>query len=413
LHCTSRGGLASCCNTFSAFTIATAEEAPNAARSAGRRRAQKKEEVYVQSKVKCQIRALIVGACFWAASAHGAFTGLTFFGDSISDTGNVLALTTAFSPPPFPNFPAAPGRFSNGPVWAETFAAELGFPTASSPSHLLFNGSAVIPIGAIGGQNFAFGGARTGLGGSAGATTGLFGQLIAWNGSPFASALTRAADPNALYVVMAGANDMRDFRSGAAGAVDPVQAATNVLTAVGLLAQAGAEHFLISNLSDLGTTPEAVLLGLVPQSTAASLAFNAALAAGEALLDAQFLAATGIDLDLRTLDLFGLGTAVFDDALNHGGAHFGITNVTTPCIAPIAPGAYFFPGSVDVNCSVSEYSDVLHPSAVAHRLIAETAAAAVGVAAVPEPGTLALVVCALVAVGRVRRQSARAMAVPV
>src|SRR5262249_12347175 len=132
-------------------------------------------------------------------------------------------------PPPFPNYPAAPGRFSNGPVWTEYLAAGLGHPGASAPSNLIFNGTAVVPIGPQGGHNYAFGGARTGLGGAAGATTGLFGELIAWNGSVFGQALTRAADPNALYVVVAGPNDIRDFRSGAAGALTPAQAAANVV----------------------------------------------------------------------------------------------------------------------------------------------------------------------------------------
>src|SRR5262245_9524533 len=126
---------------------------------------------------------------FLAASAvsnvHALPTGVTFFGDSISDTGNVLTLTTLFQPPPFPDFPGAPGRFSNGLVWTETLAASMGFPNAAAPSHLLFNGGSVVPIGPLGGQNFSFGGARTGLGGSATPTTGLGGQLIAWNGALF------------------------------------------------------------------------------------------------------------------------------------------------------------------------------------------------------------------------------------
>src|SRR5215813_14297336 len=122
--------------------------------------------------------AFIFLAAVTVSCAQAAFISVTFFGDSISETGNVLSLTTAFSPPPFPDFPAAPGRFSNGPVWTETLASPLGFPTASGPSNLLFDGSAVIPIGPLGGQNFSFGGARTGLGGSATPTTGLLGQLV-------------------------------------------------------------------------------------------------------------------------------------------------------------------------------------------------------------------------------------------
>lgn len=366
----------------------------------------------MHTKLRQQLLALVVGVAGCVGSAQASFTGLTFFGDSISDTGNVLSLTTAFAPPPFPSYPGAPGRFSNGPVWAEHLAAGLGFPTASNPSNLLFTNGAppVVPIGPLGGQNFSFGGARTGLGGSAGVTTGLFGQLAAWNGDGFSVALTRAADPNALYVLMAGANDMRDFRSGAAGAATPLEAAGNILTAVALLAQAGAQHFLISNLPDLGRTPEAVALGLISQSRVASLAFNGGLAAGASLLDAQFFATMGIDLDIRTMDLFGLGEAVYDDAVNHGGADFGIVNVTTPCLGPVAPGVYFFPGSTDINCAVSTYSDDLHPSAVMHSLIGDLALNTLGVVTtVPEPGSLALVVsalllCTLASSGAARRR---------
>ena len=107
------------------------------------------------------ILALAIGFAGWVGSAQACLVGVTFFGDSFSDTGNVLALTTPFPPPPFPNFPCAPGRFSNGPVWTEHLAASLGFPAASNPSHLIFDGATVVPIGPQGGTNFSFGGART------------------------------------------------------------------------------------------------------------------------------------------------------------------------------------------------------------------------------------------------------------
>jgi phospholipase/lecithinase/hemolysin len=345
-----------------------------------------------------RLLALVVGVAGCVSSAHAGYTGLTFFGDSLSDTGNVYALTSVFQPPPFPDFPGAPGRFSNGPVWTESFASALGMAAASDPSRLLYNGSAVVPIGAPGGQNYAYGGARTGLGGSAGATTGLFGQLIAWNGAAFTGSLTRAADPNALYVVMAGANDMRDFRSGSPGALDPSQAALNIVNAIALLAQSGARHFLVSNLADLGRTPEAALLGRQAESTAATLGFNAALGAGLALLDAQYLLATGIDLDLRSLDLFRLGADIVDDALNNGGATYGITNVLSPCITPgPVSGQYFAPDAVAVGCDTAAFSDPLHPSSAVHALIARAAVDALDIAEVAEPASRALVVVALLA----------------
>ena len=355
---------------------------------------------------------LAFGALLGSAQAS-MYSDLVFFGDSLSDTGNVLSLSTAFSPPPFPSFPAAPGRFSNGPVWTETLAQGLGFAGSAAPSNLLFAGPAigVIPIGAPGGQNFSFGGARTDLGGSAGATTGLTGQLIAWNGSVFnpATGLTRAANPGALYVVLAGANDLRDARTANPGATPGDDAARkaaaqataqNISNAIGLLAQAGARHFLVSSLPDLGLTPEAARLGNEAASTDVTLQFNAAMAADVAALDAFFLAQVGIDLDIRTLDFFGLSNAIHQDAVGNGGGVYGITNVTQPCIGPVAPGVFFFPGSVDINCSVSAFADDMHPSARVHHLLGQLAVAT----AVPEPGSLLLVALALaLLVGRDRR----------
>ena len=81
-----------------------------------------------------------IGLAALAASAGAqAYSNLYIFGDSLSDTGNIFALTGGATP-------AAPyfaGRFSDGPVWAETLATSLGLPAASTASLL-------------GGQNFAF-----------------------------------------------------------------------------------------------------------------------------------------------------------------------------------------------------------------------------------------------------------------
>ena len=101
------------------------------------------------------------------------------------------------------------------------------------------------------------------------------------------------------------------------------------------------------------------------------------------------------------MDFFGLTEAVYADATTNGGAVYGITNATAPCIAPVAPTLYFFPGSTDINGGVSSFSDDPHPSALSHRFIGQLA-----LATVPEPGTLALVVLAVVGVARQRRRVA-------
>jgi phospholipase/lecithinase/hemolysin len=359
--------------------------------------------------------ASVIGIGFIATTSHAAleipnpaYSGLVIFGDSISDTGNVLSLTTAFGQPAFPSYPGAAGFFSNGPAWTTYLAAGLGRTGTAAPSNLLFDGTSVIPIGVQGGQNYSYGGARTGLGGSAGETTGLLGQLVAWDNSPSilgGGPLTRDADPNALYVVMAGANDLRDYRSGVAGAADPGSVAGNVVGALSLLANAGARHFLISSLPDLGLTPEAVGLGLVTESRAATLAFNGALSSLSGSFEAGFNLANGVDLDIRTLDFYGLFNRVVDDAKNNKGLTYGITNVTSACIKPgVVSGQYFFGDATGLACDVAAFSDPLHPSAASHALLGALAVQT-ALAPVPEPSEYAMMIAGLLVVVGMRRRA--------
>ncbi len=361
--------------------------------------------------------ALVVGS-LGAMSAHAApYSSMTTFGDSLSDTGNVLALTTAFTAFPFPVYPGAEGRFSNGPAWVEALAAGLGVPNgAKSANLLLTSATTVSPIGAQGGMNFAYGGARTGLGGSAGATTGLLGQLAAWNGAGFTSSLSRAADPNGLYVVVIGGNDLRDARTAhpGAGAIDASartqaagQAVQGLLNSVGLLAQAGARHFLLATMPDLGSTPEAAALNVVGASTDATVKFNTALRAGSTAFDSLYMGLFGVDLDIRMVDFYGLGQDIIVDATTNGGARFGITNITTPCLTKGAfSGQYYAPDAVATNCDSAASSDDLHPSAKLNSLFGAAALAV----AVPETPTVPLVALALAVLVATRRRAATAAA---
>lgn len=311
--------------------------------------------------------ALAVAALAAPASAQ-TFSNAYFFGDSLSDTGNIFALTGGATP-------AAPyfgGRFSDGPVWVETLAAGIGLGSAATAS-------------LRGGNNYAFGGART----SGGSIPSLLAQVGSFT-NPAGS-----LDPNALYVVVAGGNDMRDARTafptmdaaGAAGrAAAAATAATNIGTALQLLAADGARNVLIANLPDLGTTPEAVVLGLVAPSSDASVQFNNAVSGLVGF-------GQGLGLNMSFFDLAGVAATVRADALGNGGAVFGITNVFTPCGS--------FTGSVGIPCAVSGYSDALHPSGRLHEIFGQAA-----VSVVPEPGAGWLLAAGLAGLGALLRRRA-------
>lgn len=315
------------------------------------------------------LSAPLGAAAFGNASlGAAAFSNAYYFGDSLSDTGNIFAFTGG-------TVPAAPyfnGRFSDGPVWVEYLAAGLGLPGSSTAS-------------LIGGNNFAFGGART-SGGSIPSVLAQVGSFTSAGGS---------LDPAALYVVVGGGNDMRDARSafptmdaaGAASRLAAAQAAAgNLRTALQLLAADGARNVLVANLPDLGTTPEAVGLNLVAPSSDATTQFNAQF--GGIL---SF--GTGLGLNMSFFDLAGLSAAIRDDALNNAGAIYGIMNVTTPCGT--------FEGSIGIPCNISAFSDALHPSGAAHRLIGNAA-----VAVVPEPASALLMALGVAGMLVLRRRAA-------
>ena len=307
----------------------------------------------------------------------GPFSNLYVFGDSLSDTGNLLG-TGAPRPFPFAG-PYLGDRFSNGPLWVEHLAQGLGLsPLAAAPF-------------IYGGNNFAFAGAQTGtfLAPPADQIPGVLAQV----GGIWAPSLLGPADANALFVVVAGGNDMRDARSQFSGntAADiagrqqaAVNAFTNLANTLGLLASLGAKNVLVATLPDLGITPEAALINAVAASTDATNQFNA-------LVPQLLGVGAGFGLNMNLLDIYGLTSAIQANP-----AAYGITDISFPCLG--------FVFSVGSSCATSAFSDILHPSAVVHALIGREALLVFGI---PEPGSVALFALALFAMVAVRRKAAR------
>lgn len=306
----------------------------------------------------------------------GPFSSLFVFGDSLSDTGNLALISPANGPNPA-NGPYDGGRFSDGPLWIEGLASGLGLAGQAAPALL-------------GGNNYAFAGARTG---AVGNPPGVLAQAAGLWGpgyAPWGLPAHLSADPNALYVVVGGGNDMRDARSlytgmtpadsaGRAGAA--AAAIANLSNTLGYLASLGAKNILISTLPDLGFTPEANLLGLTAASADASAWFNG-------YVPGLMGFGTSLGLHMHLLDMAGLGQDIQQNP-----ADFGITNTHWPCAG--------FTYSQGAGCDQSAFSDVLHPSALVGSLFARAALEVLGV---PEPGTLFLLGLALLTLTLVQRR---------
>ncbi|MBD2110479.1 MULTISPECIES: SGNH/GDSL hydrolase family protein [Cyanophyceae] len=264
-----------------------------------------------------------------------SFNGLTIFGDSLSDPGNLFGLTGFFPP-----FPYSEGRFSNGDLWVDYLASDIGL----EPTEV---------------QNFSVGGATTGrdngldpvitlLTGTETDLPGLLDEIDSYLGGIGEG----AADPDSLYVVWAGANDLFNLPSDpAAIPAFLANSVQNIATAIGSLAARGADTFLVPNLPNLGLTPRALGDGTSAQATALSQAFNAGLASTLEALE-QSLSAT---IDIIPVDLFGLTNEIIGSP-----AEFGFTNVTDPLLNQ---GLLDDPGYF--------WWDQQHPTTTVHELLAD------------------------------------------
>lgn len=313
------------------------------------------------------------------AQAAGSFSGLYVLGDSLSDTGNAALAVGRDSNQVIlgdlyvPQKPYASGTLSNGPVWASYFSKSLGL------------GDSLPSIG--GGTNYAFGGART-SGGSAPSLTAQAGLLLAAaGGKPLPS--------DALYVVAGGGNTARDaladILSGANVEATLLAATNTYVSDVGAIVDnlqaAGARHIVVWNVPNLGLTPAAIASGPLAQFGATFLAQQMNLA-----LDTRLATETGV----LTFDVYGLLTGLVAEA-QQSPATASFTNVTRACGSPLS------------GCSAATalFWDGIHPTTRGHELIASGMAATV--AAIPEPGTYALMLGGLALLGLAIHRQRRSM----
>ncbi|OYD88563.1 GDSL family lipase [Nostoc sp. 'Peltigera membranacea cyanobiont' 213] len=324
-------------------------------------------------------------------ASAASFSKFYVFGDSLSDTGNVFAATGGLVAPTtaIPQDPPYfQGRFSNQQVWVDYLGDQLGL----TPSPYITLNPA-IPNQGI---NFAVGGASSGQGNAVVPNAPLPGVLeqVGLLTQPILQA-NQKLDPNALYAVWGGAND---YVFGQA--TNTTQTVQNLSDAVGLLASSGAKNILVFNLPDLGKIPLALATGQSNNLTALTNEHNKELAEE---LD-KF--SNNPDLNLISVNV----SSLFNQIQSNPG-EFGFQNVTNPCVVGN------FQTIISVCSQPNDYLfyDSVHPTTNAHKLIADTALAAIEAKSVPEPsinlGILAL--GAFGAVGVLKRQQKRSVLVSV
>lgn len=172
---------------------------------------------------------LILLMCFsgLATAFSGNIEKVIFFGDSLTDNGNLYWAAMKIIPksPPYHN-----GRFSNGPVWSDIVANELttkyGLKT----------------------ENFAVGGATVLFHNPAdGFLPYVLGQEVNHHilESPFSDR------SKTLYIIWIGANEYTsvDHNGSPTAVTDKIKSSINTLISH------GAKNFIIMNLPDLSKTP--------------------------------------------------------------------------------------------------------------------------------------------------------------
>lgn len=355
-------------------------------------------------KAKSSLRSLVISIiCALAGTAAAApvFSNIYVLGDSLSDQGNLFDATRSLTGNGLPaSDHYVDGRFSNGEVYSGLLAQRLGLTLAATSR---------------GGNNFAYGGTRTDYNRVEGPRTpggfdpqdpgGFTPGLYPWtlNSQRQAFAARNIFDPNALYVVFSGSNDIADLLSGRAPSASPAAvingAVQGIVDAILAFKTAGARYILVPDIPDLGVVPVVTVNG--PRASAGGTALSGQF---NSVLHATLSAISGVKI-------IGFDTFNFVREIRNRPADFGFTNVTQGCYS-----GYVDPAKpTDTLCSTPQsyaYFDQEHPTTALHSILADRMFAAVDAAVVPEPESYALVLVALAGLGVARHGKGKGKAAP-
>lgn len=227
------------------------------------------------------------------ASAQGV-TGLTVFGDSYADSGNVVRLTGR----PL-GFPYVNGRYSNGANFVDGLQAIYGLPDAAV-------------------TNYAVGGAQTGTGNVGSALLPGLTQEVA----AFLARGQRLGAGDLVAINIGGNDGIGAALSGLTAAQAPLLgriSAANAVGSVGQLVGAGAQTIVYNGFTTLNGLPRVTASGNAPAADLFARTYFDGLQAGLAPYSA---AGTRIFL----LDNGQIFQRIIADP-----GRYGFTNTTTPC----------------------------------------------------------------------------------
>ena len=293
--------------------------------------------------------------------AQPPYSRVVVFGTSLSDSGNAFALRGGTNTPPdydmdpflVPQVPYTRGghHFSNGATWIEQFAQSRGLAGSTRPAFAAPDSDAT---------NYAVGAARAYEDGQ--------NLNLSLQVETFLARFDYAAPSDALYVIEMGGNDIRDALFAYVQGQDPasILQAANVSIAqnVELLYAAGARHFLVWRVPNVGLTPAMRRLDqLVPGAAALATLLTQGFNAGLDQVVAQLSALP--DISITRLDAFQLINAIAATP-----SAYALSNVTSPCVTPnVAP----------FTCQTPDeylFWDGIHPTGAVHAVVAHSAAQA-------------------------------------
>lgn len=308
----------------------------------------------------------LIAAPSVAATAPGAYSSLYVFGDSLVDAGNIATLTGGAVPNRALGY--FDGRFTNGYDYVDYINYEL-FGSATKAS-------------LKGGNNFAFGGARV-VTDTTDVIPDINPQVAQYH------AARGAADPDALYILNAGGNDifaLGRFAAGNTGVLQPFSNPADYITAI-VDQYAGA----VQTLNDLGAR-NILITGIPNADVPVALQI-------EGLLNAKL---DTLGLDPGT-SLMRFSYIDFFTRLQTDPNSLGLEPLRTDksCIELNAQAT---------GCAGIFSFDGTHPTAAVQKALFRDIVRQFGVSAVPEPQSWALMIIGFAAAGAGFRRRARASA---